>query len=128
MNKNDWFLFATDDTFVIMENLRHYLSKQSSLEPMYAGTISRSTHGRAWSFHSGVLLFSKASIEKLKTKSGFSCETKDEYDFINNLCLREVGLIDKTPKDKEGRALMNNLPPKVSFKLDIPTGVNVSRS
>ncbi|XP_048754265.2 glycoprotein-N-acetylgalactosamine 3-beta-galactosyltransferase 1-B-like isoform X2 [Ostrea edulis] len=124
-DKNDWFLFATDDTFVILENLRHFLSKQSSSEPIYAGTISKTVQGRTWSFQSGTLLFSKASVEKLRHNSKFLCKTNDANDFSKNLCLTEAGLVDRTPIDKDGGSLMNNLPLKVSFKLNITAGVNV---
>lgn len=36
-NDADWFMKADDDTFVIVENLRHFLSDKDPNEPVYHG-------------------------------------------------------------------------------------------
>lgn len=37
LNDADWFMKADDDTFVIVENLRYFLSDKDPNEPVYHG-------------------------------------------------------------------------------------------
>ena len=37
INDADWFLKADDDTYVIMENLRYFLSNKNASDPWYFG-------------------------------------------------------------------------------------------
>ena len=40
-NKYDWFVKADDDTYIFMENLKAFLAKQNSSEPVTFGWISK---------------------------------------------------------------------------------------
>ena len=40
LNDVDWFLRVDDDTFVVMENLRHFLFHQNTSEPRFYGHTS----------------------------------------------------------------------------------------
>ncbi|XP_061167228.1 glycoprotein-N-acetylgalactosamine 3-beta-galactosyltransferase 1-like [Saccostrea echinata] len=125
LNNNDWFLFAADNTFVILENLRYYLSKQNASEPIYFGTISNAARGMAWPFHSGITVFSKASMKKLKQSSIVSCKESVPYEFTSSLCLRHEGILDKTPLERYGTSIINNLPLSISAKLNNPMGIHM---
>ena len=45
MHDADWFLKADDDTYVIMENLRYFLSKLNPSDPHYIGRMFTSYCG-----------------------------------------------------------------------------------
>ncbi|XP_062613244.1 glycoprotein-N-acetylgalactosamine 3-beta-galactosyltransferase 1-like isoform X2 [Saccostrea cucullata] len=124
-DRNDWFLFAADNTFVIMENLRYYLSKQNASEPEYFGRISKAARGIAWPYHSGITVFSKASMKKIQHSAIISCKETVSYEFTSSLCLKQAGISDKTPSEHYGESIFNNLPLSISVKLNKPLGISM---
>ncbi|XP_062613246.1 glycoprotein-N-acetylgalactosamine 3-beta-galactosyltransferase 1-like [Saccostrea cucullata] len=124
-DRNEWFLFAADNTFVIMENLRYYLSKQNASEPEYFGTISKAARGIAWPYHSGITVFSKASMKKIQHSTIVSCKETVSYEFTSSLCLKQAGILDRTPSENYGESIFNNLPLSISVKLNKPFGISM---
>lgn len=124
---NDWFLFSTDTTFVILENLRLFLLNHTSLKPIYAGEISKKANGFIRQFQSGGIVFSKESLSAVNLSSITSCTEKDTYELTTGLCLSNTGLIDVTPVDLQGQSLMNLLPVKLFMKTKVSQEKHVGR-
>ncbi|XP_022308962.2 glycoprotein-N-acetylgalactosamine 3-beta-galactosyltransferase 1-like isoform X2 [Crassostrea virginica] len=124
-SESDWILFSTDNTFVIMENLRYFLSNQNSSDAVYAGKISKVAIGYARPFHSGMIVFSNTALRLLNRTSIESCNEKDVYEVTKSLCLSSNRFVDITPVDNNGTSLMNILPPKQSIKISGSTSKKV---
>ncbi|XP_052682246.1 glycoprotein-N-acetylgalactosamine 3-beta-galactosyltransferase 1-like [Crassostrea angulata] len=125
---NDWFLFSTDTTFVILENLRLFLLNHTSLKPIYAGEISKKANGFIRPFQSGGIVFSKESLRALNVSSITSCTEEETYELTKGLCLSINGLIDVTPIGPHGQSLMNLLPVKLLMRTKVSQEEQVSPS
>lgn len=124
---HDWFLFSTDTTFVILENLRLFLLNHTSLKPIYAGEISKKANGFIRPFQSGGIVFSKESLRALNLSSITSCTEKETYELTKGLCLSNTGLVDVTPVGPHGQSLMNLLPVKLLMKTKVSQEKHVRR-
>ncbi|KAJ7383164.1 O-glycan processing, core 1 [Desmophyllum pertusum] len=69
MNDADWFMKADDDTFVVIENLRHLVSKMNPEEPHYLGRHFKRFN---WHYNSGGAgyVFSRESVRRFKKALG----------------------------------------------------------
>ena len=110
LNNADWFLKADDDTYVIIENLRHMLSKLNTSDPHYLGR--RWTHRGGFNSGAGYI-FSRETLRRFKKAlEEPSCPQHYEFeDVAVGICLRAQGVqpADNT-RDSNGREQIMPLP------------------
>ncbi|KAH8370721.1 hypothetical protein KR093_004808, partial [Drosophila rubida] len=63
-NEADWFLYANDDNFVVVENLRHMLQSWNPEELIYFGCKLRSATNQVYMYDRSGIVFSKATLRQ----------------------------------------------------------------
>ncbi|XP_015769670.1 PREDICTED: glycoprotein-N-acetylgalactosamine 3-beta-galactosyltransferase 1-like [Acropora digitifera] len=109
----DWFIKADDDTFVIIENLRHLVSSLDSEKPHYLGRHFKTFGG----YNSGGAgyVFSKETLRRFKKALGdTSLCSKDSFaeDVEVGKCLGAMGVKPAYTRDTGGRETFMPLPPE----------------
>lgn len=109
----DWFMKADDDTFVIIENLRHLISSLDSEKPHYLGRHFKPFGG----YNSGGAgyVFSKETLRRFKKALGdTSLCSKDSFaeDVEVGKCLGAMGVKPAYTRDTGGRETFMPLPPE----------------
>ena len=107
----DWFIKADDDTFVVIENLRHLVSKLNPEEPHYLGR-----HFKPF-FNSGGAgyVFSRGTVRRFKKALGDTSVCKQEgaaEDVEVGKCLNAIGIKPDYTRDPSGRETFMPLPPE----------------
>ena len=103
LNDADWFLKADDDTYVIIENLRHMLSKLNTSDPHYLGR--KFTHDGEYNSGAGYI-FSRETLRRFKKALGEpSCPQHHRFeDVAVGICLRAQGVkASSNTRDSNGR-------------------------
>ncbi|XP_078676087.1 glycoprotein-N-acetylgalactosamine 3-beta-galactosyltransferase 1-like isoform X1 [Branchiostoma floridae x Branchiostoma belcheri] len=111
LDEADWFFKADDDTYVIMENLRHFLSDKNPEEPVYYGfrfnSIRPDTKNGYMSGGAGYVL-SKEALRRLVTQGmddprKCRLHSKAPEDLEIGRCLEKAGVTAGDSRDEEGR-------------------------
>ena len=98
----DWFLKADDDTYVIVENLRNFLSKLNPSDPHYIGRMF-TTHGGYNSGGAGYV-FSRETLRIFKKAlDEGGCPRGGGEDTFVGKCLKSQGVRPVSTRDSSGR-------------------------
>ncbi|XP_066923932.1 glycoprotein-N-acetylgalactosamine 3-beta-galactosyltransferase 1-like [Clytia hemisphaerica] len=117
----DWFLKADDDSFVVLENLRYFLSKHNSSQTHYFGRHFRPFGG----YNSGGAgyVFSKATLivfnQVLRDPSVCKLKAGAE-DAEVGVCLRMMGVVPGDTRDEFGRESFHPFAPDYHL---VPNGI-----
>ncbi|KAH8360785.1 hypothetical protein KR084_002288 [Drosophila pseudotakahashii] len=105
-HQGDWFLYASDDNFVIVENLRNMLQSYSPNELIYFGCKLRTPNGLVFMYEGSGIVFSGAALKRfalaaLTNESVCSAEAKGN-DLTEELgrCLTNVNVIAGNSRDE----------------------------
>lgn len=123
----DWIMIATEDTFVIPENLRYFVAPMNSSIPYYLGHAMR-FWSQVYNWRDAGYALSKGTIQALKTKfpNQQSCESGGKYwkmdDWYLAKHLAELGIRPVDTRDEQGKGRFNGY----SFKkLLFPGAISV---
>ena len=109
----DWFLKADDDTYTIVENLRHFLSQYDTEKPHYFGRKFKPFG----SFNSGGAgyVFSRETVRRfgeiIEDKSRCP-EASNAEDVQVAQCLAKMGILAGHTLDEKNREMFHAFPPE----------------
>ena len=109
-NEASWFIKADDDTFVVMENLRHFLSSFSPTKSYFFG---RNLWNQKVDYNSGGAgyVFSKETLRRfVQISTRCQPESKAE-DIAVAYCLKQIGVEPGETRDSFGRETFHPFAP-----------------
>lgn len=124
----EWFVFSSDTSFVIMENLRYFLSDKNPEQPIIFGPPKEKL---TFDFHSTMTVMSKKALFFEATGDLEQCyksrqvPTGPTFDIYLDLCMEDSGIENGVTEDEDGNELFNIPDPITSNSLN-GSFVNVS--
>ncbi|XP_071400020.1 LOW QUALITY PROTEIN: glycoprotein-N-acetylgalactosamine 3-beta-galactosyltransferase 1 [Centroberyx affinis] len=113
LDEADWFLKADDDTFVVIENLRHTLSKYDPEKPLYLGRRFTPFIQQGYMSGGAGYVLSKEALRRFV--GGFKSGECDHYSTIEDIALGKCMEAMKVPptdsRDLKGRQTFHPYPP-----------------
>lgn len=110
-DKADWFLKADDDTYVIMENLRHFLSSYDAQEPICFGQIFRPYVKQGYPAGGSGVVLSKEAFRRF-TAHGFNESLCRQHgpnsDLALGQCMEKLGVQLLPTLNAEGKTTFHS--------------------
>ncbi|XP_034489446.1 glycoprotein-N-acetylgalactosamine 3-beta-galactosyltransferase 1 [Drosophila innubila] len=119
----DWFLKVPDNTYVIMENLQHFLQAYTPETPIYFGSNDWEQMKRGYVSGAVGYVFSKAALHRfmnLGHGNGNLCSNRNygiEHVEIAR-CLRNAGVVAGNSRDEDGLSRFLPVPPYAQQNLN----------
>lgn len=114
LNEADWFLKADDDTFVIIENLHHILSKYNPEKPVYLGRRFSPFISQGYMSGGAGYVLSKEALKRFI--SGFRTGKCTIFSSIEDLalgkCMETMEVEPADSRDVKGRQTFHAYPPE----------------
>ncbi|CAG5130205.1 unnamed protein product [Candidula unifasciata] len=125
-NDFDWFMKADDDTYVIMENLRYFLSSQNFSQPVSFGQHFVLYDGQEYQDGGAGYVLSKESLRRFRHRGNNSKCVKDgAYEDVEMAhCLESLGVQIVNSKDSQGRSRFHTFVPSVHIHGTYPKFYN----
>ncbi|RWS25030.1 C1GalTA-like protein [Leptotrombidium deliense] len=102
----DWFLVANDNSFFIMENLRHFLLEQNSLNPLQFGFKLKPYVKQGYMNSVAGFVLSNEALRRLASKSETKACKKHSTlseDIAIGICLQSLKVEIVDSRDENGR-------------------------
>ncbi|KAI0213497.1 Glycoprotein-N-acetylgalactosamine 3-beta-galactosyltransferase 1-B [Lamellibrachia satsuma] len=105
----DWFLKGDDDTYIIMENLRHYLAQFDPNKPHYVGGRSMDLIRNGYNGGgAGYLLSHEAARLVVERGTEVRCPQDGSIEDLDmGRCLAKFGIVPKNTHDSQDRYLFH---------------------
>jgi len=122
-NDFDWFMKADDDTYVIMENLRYFLSGKNSSEPVFYGFLMKHVVKQGYYSGGAGYVLSREALSRLITrgKDPKVCrQDGGDEDMEIGRCLEKLGVKTSDPSDALGRSRFHCFEPEKHLYGNVP--------
>ena len=124
LDEADWFMKADDDTYVIVENLRYFLSDKNTNDPVFFGHHLVNSLKQGFFSGGAGYIISKAALRRFgKAKTGTKFCRKDggSEDVEFGKCLEYLGVKAGSSIDAEGKSRFHCFQPLTHLKGNYPT-------
>lgn len=114
-DKADWFMKADDDTYVIVENLRYFLSSHSPKEPVYFGHHFKTIVKQGYYSGGAGYVLSKEALRRFaegSTNKQMCREDGGAEDAEIGHCMQNLGVRTENTTDKLGRSRFHCFDPE----------------
>ncbi|PAV57316.1 hypothetical protein WR25_13719 [Diploscapter pachys] len=119
----DWYFKADDDTYVIVENLRRYLSKFDPNEPHFIGyRLRRRMPENGYNAGGSGYVLSRAAMRMFATQLFHDkelCPYHEWEDYAVARCLSSLNIYPKDTRDKQGRQRFLPWRPEQHYHADL---------
>ncbi|CAL1537638.1 unnamed protein product [Lymnaea stagnalis] len=120
----DWFLKADDDTYVIMENLRYFLSGEDPNKPLYFGQRFKPYLKQGYASGGAGYVISKEALTRYGQR-GFEnpsmCRNNTGHEDVEmGRCLQNLGVVLKPSLDALNRTRFHCLTPETYIGNKLP--------
>ncbi|CAL1532605.1 unnamed protein product [Lymnaea stagnalis] len=120
LNDADWFLKADDDTYVIMENLRYFLSAEDPQKPVYFGQRFKPHVKQGYASGGAGYVISKEALRRYGQRGSQNvsmCKNDlGDEDVEFGRCLQNLGVILKTGLDAQNRTRFHCWAPEFAVR------------
>ncbi|XP_053302430.1 glycoprotein-N-acetylgalactosamine 3-beta-galactosyltransferase 1 isoform X1 [Pleuronectes platessa] len=115
LEEADWFLKADDDTFVIVENLRHTLYKYDTEKPLYFGRRFAPFINQGYMSGGAGYVLSKEALRRFVKgfSSGKCTHVSNIEDMALGLCMETMKVEPVDSRDIKGRQTFHAYPPEM---------------
>ena len=121
LDEYDWFLKADDDTYVIVENMKYFLSSQDPTKPVFFGHHF-TPHVKQGYFSGGAgYVMSKEALRRFGNRQPNTC-SKDQgaEDVKMGRCMEILGVVAGNSRDVLGRSRFHCFNPERHIHGDYP--------
>ncbi|KAK7500814.1 hypothetical protein BaRGS_00008058 [Batillaria attramentaria] len=120
----DWFMKADDDTYVIVENLRYFLSSYNTEEPIYFGhTFKALVKPQGYTSGGAGYVLSKEAVRRLATRGNNASLCRQDggaEDAETGKCLQKLGVKLLPSTDRLGRSRFHCFGPEAHLQGSYP--------
>ena len=121
LEEADWFVKADDDTYVIMENLRYFISAHHPDQPAYFGHHFKAVVSQGYMSGGAGYVISREALRRFGSRSADLCrEDGGAEDVEFGKCLEKLQVPPKDSRDKLGRSRFHCFNPVTHLHGDYP--------
>ena len=117
----DWFMKADDDTYVILENLRYFLSEKDPKDAIFFGHHFKTIVKQGYFSGGGGYVLSKEALQRFgKRNSSLCAKDKGAEDVEMGRCMQALGVRTGDSRDNFGRMRFHCFTPESHLMRNYP--------